>query len=318
MSETKNGRVLEGKGFQPKFEMGYLAPKYWFDWILIGSLGLCVLLPRRLALWIGARLGDSFYRLNPKRRRIADINFKLCFPDLSASDRANLVRRHFRVYGQSVIDLGLIRWASEARLRRLVHVRGEQAFVKLLEHGDPVMLITPHAVGMDFGGVMLSRVRPTISMMKPLNSPLLDWFIARCRTRYGATLILRDQGLRLLIQGLKQGQLCYHMPDEDFGAKHSVFVSFFGVPAATITTVGRMAAITGAKVVPCFTRLVEDNGDYEVVVQPALSNFPTGDRVVDAKRMNEALEELIKIAPEQYMWTLRWFKTRPDGAPAPY
>lgn len=304
--------------FRPSLSARAFGVSYWPVWGLIAILRVCVWLPRRVTLRMGKWLGAAFYRFNKKRRDIAGINIELCFPGIPEAQRVQMVRTHFCVYGQSVIDLGLIRWASENRLRRMVTFYGEDRLQRLVDTGDAAMLITPHSVGMDFGGVMLSRTQPTISMMKSLNNPPLDWFFAGSRTRFGLTLVLREHGLRPLIKALKNRYACYYMPDEDFGADRSIFVPFFGVPAATITTVGRMAAITGAKVVPCITRLRPDNGRYEVFIESALDDFPSGDTVADAARMNAALEALIRPAPEQYMWTLRWFKTRPHGEQSPY
>jgi lauroyl/myristoyl acyltransferase len=95
-------------------------------------------------------------------------------------------------------------------------------------------------------------------------------------------------------------------------------VPFFGVPTATLATLGRLAQITNALVVPCFTRLLPGGRGYEVILKPPLENFPEGDRLRDATRMNQVIEEGLRTMPEQYLWTFKLFKTRPDNAPSPY
>ncbi|HID96680.1 MAG TPA: lipid A biosynthesis acyltransferase, partial [Thermodesulfobacteriaceae bacterium] len=70
-------------------------------------------------------------------------------------------------------------------------------------------------------------------------------------------------------------------------------------------------------VLPMFTRRL-NTGHYEVEIHPALDGFPTGDDMNDASRVNEVFEAGIRLVPEQYLWTLQWFKNRPDSAPSPY
>jgi lauroyl/myristoyl acyltransferase len=181
-----------------------------------------------------------------------------------------------------------------------------------------VILLAPHALGMNVGGIVVSRHAPVFSMVKPQRSPALNWLLARARVRYGAPLVARAQGMRPVLRGLEQRLVFYYLPDEDFGPQRSVFAPFFGVPAATLPTLGRLAALTGADVVPCFTRMLPGGRGYRVTLEPALADFPSGDPVADAGRMNAVLEAGIRAAPEQYMWTFRLFRTRPDGARSPY
>jgi lauroyl/myristoyl acyltransferase len=154
------------------------------------------------------------------------------------------------------------------------------------------------------------------SMFKPQRSPVVNWLLNKGRMRFGCQLVSRTQGMRPVLRGLKQGMSFYYLPDEDFGPKHSVFTPFFGVATATLPSLGRLTETAGAVVVPCFTRLTRRG--YDVTLRPPLENFPTGDRLADAARMNAVLEEGIRLAPEQYMWTFKLFKTRPDNAPSPY
>ena len=300
------------------FNSSFLQPRYWSTWCLLGINRLCVYLPRRWALGVGGVLGVLFLKLNAKRRRITRINIEMCFPELNETQRESLVREHFRCYGQSVVDFGLIWWASEKKLDQLTDIKGLEEFRNLVEADRNIILLTPHAIGMDFGGVAVSRLHPTVSMMKPLKNELLNYFVLRGRERYPSTrIVMRDDGLRPMIRGIRNHQACYYIPDEDFGAESSVFVPFFGIPTATLPTLGRMTQITNAAVVPCFTCLT-DNGRYEVTLKPALENYPSGDIEQDAQRMNMELEQGLRAMPAQYMWTLRWFKTTVDGSESPY
>lgn len=266
----------------------------------------------------GSLLGLLLWLGNAKRRHIAEVNLALCFPQLTARERRRLLRRHYDAAGRAYVDLGFLIWASARRIRRKVRLRGLEHYRAPASAGRRIILLVPHCVGVNFGGAAISPYHPIFSMFKPARHPVANWLLNRARMRFGAQLLARSQGLRPVVRALEAGMAFYYLPDEDFGPRHSVFVPFFGVPAATLTTLGRLARTTDAVVVPCFTRLLPGGKGYEVVFRPALEDFPTGDEKADAARMNRALEEGIRLAPEQYLWTFKIFKTRPSGAPSPY
>lgn len=279
---------------------------------------LLALLPLRVSRALGAVLGELMYYANAKRRRIARVNLELCFPELSRHSRERLLRRHFRLAGQGYLDIAFLVWASDRRFRRKTRVLGLEHVQRALDGGRNIILLAPHCLGMNVGGIVLAARTSVFSMVKRQRDPLVNWLLNKARSRYGSPLIWREQGLRPVLRALDQGIAFYYLPDEDFGPKNSVFVPFFGIPTATLTTLGRLAERADADVIPCFTRLLPNGRGYEVVLYPALADFPSGDRVVDAARMNEAFERGIRAMPEQYMWTFKLFKTRPQGAPSPY
>jgi lipid A biosynthesis lauroyl/palmitoleoyl acyltransferase len=309
-----NGRF---RVHQPRLDISCVHPRFWGSWLFLGILWLCVYAPRPVSRALGKGLGLLFLRFNHKRKRIAGINLKLCFAELDPCQRRQMLRQHFIRYGQSVIDLGLLVWASEKKLATLTEVVGGEAFKKLLGRQKRIILFTPHHLGMDFGGIYASHFHPTVSMMKELDNPVLNWAIWRARTRYDVQMVLRRHGLRALLKGVKSGALMYYIPDEDFGSKESVFVPFFGVQTATLDTLGRLCRMADAVAVAVFAEL-KDDGGYRVYLEPPLENFPGDNAREDAAKMNQALEQGLRRMPEQYMWTLRWFKTRPEGEESPY
>lgn len=304
--------------FQESLGRAQLAPRYWSTWLGLALLWLLALLPLLLTRLVGALLGLLMFATNAKRRRIARVNLRLCFPERAERERARLLRRHFIVYGQSFTDLGHLAWNPRWRLARLLRFQGLEQYRALLARGQRVILLVPHLAGINVSGAVLAREHPTFCIIKRLKNPLLDWFLNRARRRFGADILLRDQGLRPALLALKQGHTFHYSPDEDLGAQHSVFVPFFGVPAATLPTLGRIAESADAVVIPCFVRLLSRGRGYEVVLYPPLDNFPTGDEITDAARMNAAFEQGIRTMPEQYLWTFKLFKTRPDNAASPY
>ncbi len=292
-------------------------PRYWPTWLLLALLRACVPLSLRVARSVGALLGWAFFIVNRKRRRIARLNLRLCFPELSSRQRADLLREHFLMTGRSYADLGFLAWASAATIERKFHVRGLEHLQALDTHGGRAILLVPHCLGVNLGGVLAAH-HPMFSMFKPQRNALLDWFLNKARMRFGCRLFARKQGMRPVVRALSRGMVFYYIPDEDFGPDRSVFVPFFGVAAATLPTLGRLAKLADAAVIPLSVRMLAGNEGAEIVLKAPLENFPSGDRVKDAARMNEVLEQSIREMPEQYMWTFRLFKTRPDNAPSPY
>lgn len=303
--------------YRPRFERAFLGPRYWPAWVALGLLRLSLLVPRGLWGWFGARVGDLYYRGNAKRRTIARINIDLCFPELSAAERERLVRAHFRAAAQSLLDVGWLWWGTPKQLDEYVRVVGLEHYRAQAERGRNIILMTCHSVALEMGAV-ISRYYPQVAPLKPIRNPLANWLIVRGRARFGAQLYTRAQGMRPLLRGMQQGLALYYLPDEDLGLTASVFAPFFGVPAATLTTLGRLARLGDAVVIPYFPRRRRDGRGYEVVIKPALEDFPSGDEVADAARMNRVLEAGIREAPEQYLWTFKRFKSRPDHAPSPY
>ncbi len=287
-------------------------------WLAIGALALMAQLPDKLRLVFGAQVGRLFYLVNAKRRRIAHINLELCFPHWPLEKRRQVIREHFKIYGQAIVDLGMVSLSSEERLNAVINIEGFENYRRVSNAGHAVIFLTPHLVGVDIAGTLLSRHLPVCTMMRDHKNPVLNNRLKANRKRFGLKLYTRSQGLLPLVQNLKKKVSCYYIADEDFGVNNSIFVSFFGVPVATLNTLGRMARLTNAKVLPVRSYLDSKTGRYDITIEAPLENFPTDDSYTNARRMNAIFEKMISAAPEQYLWTLRWFKSRPDNGTPPY
>jgi KDO2-lipid IV(A) lauroyltransferase len=300
------------------FKLSFLAPRHWLTWFFFALIGLASSFPRAMSVRIGDGIGSLYRRVNGKRMRIVRTNLALCFPDMDAQQREQLARDHFRYYGRSVVDFGLTWWASKRRLDGLITFHNADGYLETLRQHN-VILLLPHMVGLDCGAGFATSLHPSISMMKATGDELINWRLWKGRTRSNSMrVVMRSQGLRPLIRAAKNGTPCYYMPDQDFGdSELTVFAPFFGVPSSTLTTLPAMARLANAKVVPIYPIMLE-NGRFDVIFDDALENFPSGDEVADATRVNQVVEKCISLAPAQYMWTLQWFKTRPDGATSPY
>ncbi|MDX1610608.1 MAG: lysophospholipid acyltransferase family protein [Halofilum sp. (in: g-proteobacteria)] len=303
----------------PPLPRRLLAPRYWPTWIGLGLYSLLALVPRRLRDPVAAATGDLRYRLNARRRGIVELNLELCFPERSEAERRALAREHFRAYARAMADLPVLWWDLRRRVPRTrCRVQGLEHVLAAVRDGRPVILVNPHTAAVDFGGIALTPHVRLSSMAKVLRSPVLDWLTRRTRVAYGVHLFPRDGGLRPVVRALQRGTVFYYMPDEDFGARNSVFAPFFGQDKATLTTVARLASMSGAVTIPVYAYYAPESRRYEIVVREPLRDFPAGDAVADATTVNRAMEACIRLRPEAYLWNFRLFRNRPDGSKMEY
>ncbi|QCB46751.1 lipid A biosynthesis acyltransferase [Hydrogenophaga sp. PAMC20947] len=283
----------------------------WTGRLAVSTMHALALLPLSWVRGLGWFVGQLLHLLAGKRRRIAQTNWALCFPEQTAAECRGAVRRHFVVFAQSWLDRGWIWGADEARVRSRIKLTGD---LEALSAEGAVAIFAPHFVGLDAGGAALSLgfSRRFISLYARQRNVAIDQWVRAGRLKYGSVrLVEKHESLRSLVQALRSGEALYLLPDMDLGPNDSVFVPFFGVPAATVPTLPRLAQLGRARVVPVISKITPDG--YEVTVLPAWTDYPTGDPVADTAFMNQRLEEMIATMPEQYYWVHKRFKTRPTG-----
>lgn len=293
--------------------LSLLHPRYWLSWVGLMLMRLLSLLPLPILWVLGSALGGLLYFLHASRRHIVLRNIEACFPHLDHAAQRNMARQHFQCVGQAALSTGIAWWGSRRRLERLVRCRDRYHYDQALAQGRPVILLSAHFVGMEVGGMYLSRERPMVDMYRRANNKLFDAVFKHGRVRFGGTVVERSEGLKPIIKLLRNGVVFIYLLDQDPGRHNTVFVPFFGVPAATLTALGRLTRITNAIVVPCFMRQLPRGRGYEVIFKPALDNFPTADDTTNALRMNQEIEKGVLEMPEQYFWVHKRFKTRPEG-----
>jgi KDO2-lipid IV(A) lauroyltransferase len=279
--------------------------------IVLAFMWLLHFLPLPAQAAIGNALGWVLYWVIAERRRVTRINLAKCFPHLSGREREWLSQAHFRIFVRSFLERGLLRWASPERLRRLVRIEGIEHLLAL--EGRPVILLAPHFVGVEAGGLVLAMDRMMVTMFSRQKDPAFDAFLYTYRTRFGGLAVSRQEGYRKAMRQIRNGWPYYYMPDLDFGPKRSIFVPFFNVPAATVTGLSYIARLTKATVVPCVTRILPGGRGYAMQIYPAWRDFPSGDEAADTRRMMAFIEERVLEMPEQYFWLHKRFKTRPAG-----
>ena len=281
--------------------------------VVFGLMWLIHFLPLGAQAAIGNALGAVLYWLIPERRRVTRINLAKCFPHLDAAARERLARAHFRAFTRSFVERGLLWWAPRARLERLIRVEGLEHLKAL---GDaPAILFVPHFVGLDAGGTRITSAIDIVAMFARQKNPRFTRLLAHGRTRFGdQRMVSRQEGVRAAIQAMRREKRpFYYLPDLDHGPKDAIFVPFFGVPAATVPGLSRIAKLAGAKVLPCVTRMLPGGRGYVTRIDPPWEDFPTEDVAADTRRMNAYIEKVALEMPEQYLWMHKRFKTRPPG-----
>ena len=286
---------------------------------LLAGIWLLHWLPLPLLALLGRGLGLLLHALGRGRREVARRNVALCLPALPAAGQRALVREHFQWLGRSLLERGLLWYASPSRLRRLIHVEGDVQLAERIER--PVMWLVPHFLGLDIAGAatQLFQQRQVASIYQAQSNTVLDAAMRRGRLRFGkGEIFSRHESALPLVRAVKRGCAFFNLPDMDFGLRDAAFVPFFGVPAATLLAPSRMARSLKMTVQPVVAEMLPGGRGYRVRFLPPWDHWPSDDAEADAKRMNEWIETEIRRNPAQYLWVHKRFKTRPPGEPSPY
>lgn len=298
------------------FHRSFYGPRYWSTWIGLGLFYLVGRLPLRVSLKLGAGLGKLFYYLAPARRRIAEINIALCFPELSAQQQDQLVRGTLRSVGMNFVEGATALWGPSEVIRDLHTVTGLEYLQAARARGQGVLLVGAHFTTIDISGRALCQHERFDVLYRSDPNPLFDYMIKRARETFAGNAIPRND-TRQMIKNLRQGHVIWYAPDQNYRTPHIVFAPFFGVPAATVVATSRIARLGKAAVLPV-AHFRDEQGHYHVNIKPPLEDFPSDDDLADATRINAIIEEAVRQHPEQYLWVHRRFKTRPPGEPELY
>ncbi|MDC6178376.1 lauroyl acyltransferase [Ralstonia solanacearum] len=288
----------------------------------LGFLWLLSFLPYGFVARFGEGLGGLLYRIPSSRRRVVLANLKACFPEMPDAEREAAAHEVFRKVFRSFAERSFAWFASEKRLRRVVTI-DDQANLPAL-HGAPHILVTLHLSGVEIGALALTDyLREHVgnagcSLYTRMANPALDDAVKALRSRFGATMVSRNENIRQIMRTIKRGEALQLISDMDFGERDAEFVPFFGVPALTLNAIPRMAALTGAKVVPMYTEILPDYQGYALRILPPWDHYPTGDLTADTRRMNAFFEDVIRPRITEYYWVHKRFKHRPPGEPGLY
>lgn len=304
---------------RPRFRAAFLHPRFWPLWLGLGLLWLLTQLPYPVLVRLGRVLGGWMGRLAGSRRRIVRRNLELCFPAMPAEARERLLRENFASTGIAFFEMAMSWWWPAARLRRLAHIEGLEHLQQAQAEGQGVILMALHFTTLEIGAALLGQVHTIDGMYREHKNPLFDYIQRRGRERHNldATAIERED-VRAMLKVLRAGRAIWYAPDQDYGAKQSLFVPLFGITAATVTATTKFARLGRAKVLPFTQERLADGSGYRLVVHPPLADFPGESEEADCIRINQWIEQEVSRLPEQYLWAHRRFKSRPEGEPKLY
>lgn len=296
-----------------KFEWEFLLPHYWGIWIGIVFLMLLAILPWAIQHRLAAALGSLAYNNMKSRRKTTIRNLEVCFPEWNAEQVQENAKLVFIDQMLGVFET-LNAWYCPKWFNNRVSIEGLEHIEKAKAEGRGALLLGTHSTLLDAGGYACAQYFDPDVVYRPQNNPLLDMLIYRGRATIYTHQIDHDD-MRGLIRHLKEGRAIWYSPDQDFGLKQGVMAPFFGTPAATVTAHRRLLKMTKAAAIPLYFYRAGTiaNPQYKILIEPALENMPSDDELADATRVNKIIENQLRIAPTQYMWFHRRFKTRPEG-----
>lgn len=282
-------------------------------------LKLLARLPHGVLQSLAKIIGWLCYYLVVPRTKVGLTNLAACFPEKTPAERRALLKQHYYHMALLLLEYGRYWYGDAVMLKNAVDYQDKHYLDNALANGENVIVLYPHFTAFEAAVYALNQEIPLISVYSHQKNAQLDVQILQGRHRYdNVFLIGRTEGLRSIIKQIKQTKAPFlYLPDQDFGAKDSVFVPFFGVPTATITGLSRIAKLTQASVIPAIPTRQAD-GRVILRFYPKWENFPSEDVIADAERMNAFIEARVCEQPEQYFWLHKRFKTRPEGEPPFY
>ena len=301
----------------PDIHGSLLSPRHWLSWSGLGIVWLVGKLPYRALSALGRALGTLTAHLPGERRRVAERNLELCFPELDAAARAQLLRATLRDLGMMFVEFAFAWFASERALARVpCAIDGLEHLEACRRSGRGALLVGAHFSHLELCARLVSQRIRIAGMYRVMDDVVFERAVLRARLRYADAMFVKED-LRPTVKYLRRGGTLWYAPDQDMRGKDSAFVPFFGIPAATITATHHLARLSGAVVIPFFHKRNTDGG-YTLRLEAPLAGVPGNDVIADTAHVNACIERMVREAPTQYLWIHKRFKSRPPGAPAVY
>lgn len=291
-------------------KLEFIHPKFIPTWIGILLMRIIIFIPFKLQVIISKLIAYPLIPLFYKKYKIAKINISKCFPNLATKEQNKIIRQHFADMVMSIFETAMCFYASKKRLNKLYVMDNKDLVQSLFDNNEKIILLAGHFTPLLLTGRFIAdNFADAASIYRPQNNKLFNRELVNGFIRHGAKMVdVRNS--RKVVQTLRNGTAIWYAPDQDLGGKNTVFAPFFGVMANTLTSTAKLAKITNAKVIAfnCYRYNKGYSCNFEMV-----QNFPVGDDVLDATTINKVIENQVKLAPSQYLWTHRRFKTRPVG-----
>lgn len=273
--------------------------------------------PRRLADWLGAfyaRLLDLFI---PRLHRIAERNLTFAYPERDAAWRRRTIRGVFASIGRLLVVFARMPEIKGGNVRDWIRYEGFDHYRRAKERGAGVLFATAHLGNWELSAYAHALLtEPMNVVVRPLDNPLIDEIVETRRARSGNTLLSKRDFARSIFHALRKNEPVGILVDQNSSADNSAFVPFFGMPACASLTFAKLAARSGADVIPGFATWSAQERKYILKFYPPV--LITGDAVEDTRRIQAAIEAAIRETPDQWLWIHRRWKTRPEGEKSLY
>jgi KDO2-lipid IV(A) lauroyltransferase len=294
----------------PKFEFAFLLPKYWLTWLSIIILYSISWLPYIFQKPIGKGFGQLLKRLAKKRYLVALRNLELCFPEYTEQQRQVILDANVEHAGMAILEAGMGWWWPTWRVQGIAQFEDYELVEEILAKGKGVLAFAIHNMNLELACRVAGLRNPSVAFYRKHNNSLMEYMQYHGRNRSNKYMI-HKRDVRGLISALDEGEVCFYLPDQDYGPNKCEFVPFFAVPEVATTT-GSLLFAKDANCETVFLVPLKTDTGYKIKVLPGLENFPSGDDKEDVARINKMLEKMVMMAPEQYLWMHKRFKTRPN------
>ncbi|MCB0750019.1 MAG: LpxL/LpxP family Kdo(2)-lipid IV(A) lauroyl/palmitoleoyl acyltransferase, partial [Ignavibacteriae bacterium] len=265
----------------------------------------------------GSGIGKFVLFLLSSRKKVAQTNLQICFPDLSEEQRKFLLKKNISETGIMFTQTLKAFLGNTIKIESNAIIEGGEHIERCLQEKKGILLVAGHFTALDIGGKILCKKYPIAGMYRPHKHPVTEYVVTQSRLKYATHMFKRDE-LRPIIKHLKQGKILWYAPDQDYRRGQSVFVPFFNRPAATIVATHQLARLSDCEVLFFHVQRNHKPPYYTLKISEPLPDFPTKDAVVDTTRINLGIENMVKQCPEQYLWVHKRFKTVPEGEENPY
>ena len=284
-------------------------PVHWLTALVMVVLWFVNLLPFATKIAIGRWLGALLYRVNKRRVNIARVNIRLCFPELSEQKQQQMVRESVENFGISIMESVMSWWGNPKFFHQRTELLNPELLEQTLARKNGLLLLGAHFTTLDLTALLFSKYGLAYATYREQNNVILNYVMSRGR-RLSLKGMIAHTNMRKTVRLLRKGEIVWYAPDQDMGEENSVYAPFFGQSAATLTTTAKLAKLTGASILFLAAYRRDDNSGYVLKLLPMTAAFPSDDPVVDAGNVNAMIEAAIRLAPSQYYWFHRRFKSQ--------
>ena len=275
-------------------------------------------MPLSVARGVGRFLGRLIILLDERSIRIARINLDLCYPFMTPERREQIARQRMLHLGQAICETPRLWGKGNLWLaQKITAVEGLDYFQSALADERGTILILPHQGNWEVIGLWVSQQAAMTSLYEPPKMAGMEHYVKSSREQAGATLVPTNvRGVAALIKALKRGEVTAILPDQQPPAASGDFAPLFGVPAQTMTLVHNLLQRSGSQALLCTALRVP--GGWKIVFKPVCTDIYSEDQQTSLLAMNQGVESIVDLAPNQYQWEYKRFRARPDGLPQLY